>query len=1143
MKKLLTLILAASVVLVGCKEPQSVSADSWQNESGLYYTYPLNGQQDVAPQAPLVVAFLKDVPTGSYTLTPASGTLTPNVAPINDGKSVVLAHSEPFATDTTYTLTGPGLPTAGISFHTRPALAGASQDRKLSAYADFEVASVSPDGVNLPFLDFSTIDLTFSQPLDASTVTYGTSVKLEQNGVLVPATVLVSGRKMTIDPTNASGDTSTNHDLLPGVPVTLTLTTAIKNWRGSKSLVAYSKTFTPLDTTPRATMVQTAPAASVSGDCNDPAAIKSQLTGMPINCVPVIAKLLGDTTNSGQKGDVYAQLAFGPHFPEKTPLRIKKSALLKGGALAVNIGGYVNAGYNSGDVTVTFLSDANGYLIPNPYTTDPNAPKLLIMTSDMGFDTADPRANGAFTQNLLHVTMIGTAIADPKTGVLKADAVSVVEPSVLGLEHGYGILSFHMESYPDQTNLPVPSTQPADTRPFAISSWVPGTQARKDASTDATAVPTTLPPVNAGQANGTDINTMNVADMLRPGDPIIINFTKPFDVHSINTKADGNVADDTVILSDASGRLDFTWKQSGTALIIYPTGGLKYSTQAVSGGSVSATQPSTYRISLTSDFKDLAGNSIQPLTTTDLTCSSFGESVCLTFTMPVNADVNSAGNSAGTGGAIAGHSPVITAIYPGFPCYTDPSTLDLVKGEVGTCDMKPADGTTPNGGLSMPIMPMPANRSIHVAFSQVMKADTIRLPGVAPSTDPGTFVVQKCESATSCNSPTPVHGVLKIKARGLTFVPNKPWVDGALYRYTLNSDDLTANANACNADGTAICAVDEVSGTGHPLKTSMLDSSRGYNQGGPAMTIYFTGAPASDNVLQLLQQYPVADVDASFNLDPGEQMPYSDPNLSMADNPRAELNAAKIEVSGTGGIITSATMGCKASDGPCPNASYTFLTGALMADIVGYHANTEIQALVNDGTLKVASIPPELCSGNSPCANVADINKGAILTWIYPTQLVATNLTTYAVAIGFINQATPTGTQVMRIRYTCDANMTAADPDNCFNDSHGRVPGWIIENTAAGAPPQFVITLNVYMDAPNLHKAINLLANNMHNYPLTLNLVGPLTFLPDGRLQISQANTNAIPINIKLGGNTASVNLVMPIGGNKLNYVGAPIEN
>src|SRR3546814_5689051 len=145
------------------------------------------------------------------------------------------------------------------------------------------------------------------------------------------------------------------------------------------------------------------------------------------------------------------------------------------------------------------------------------------------------------------------------------------------------------------------------------------------------------------------------------------------------------------------------------------------------------------------------------------------------------------------------------------------------------------------------------------------------------------------------------------------------------------SDDLTANTGACDANGTAICAVDLVAGTGHPLKTSMLDYNWGYNMGGPAMQIYFIGVPVSDNVLQLLQQYPVADVDASFKLDPGEAVPYSDPALAAPDNKRAEFNAARITVGSPsgGGLVSSANVGCESGDEPCPNKQYTFLTGDL----------------------------------------------------------------------------------------------------------------------------------------------------------------------------------------------------------------------
>src|SRR5690606_15973761 len=134
--------------------------------------------------------------------------------------------------------------------------------------------------------------------------------------------------------------------------------------------------------------------------------------------------------------------------------------------------------------------------------------------------------------------------------------------------------------------------------------------------------------------------------------------------------------------------------------------------------------------------------------------------------------------------------------------------------------------------------------------------------------------------------------------------------------------------------------------------------------------------------------------------------------LAAPDHPRGELNAARIIVGSPsgGGLVTGANVGCKSGDEPCPNDKYTFLTGALMADIVGYHAAADIQALVLAGTLKIGSIPPDLCGGQSPCPSTGSIDKGAILTWIYPTQLVATNLTTYATVMWVSTQETATGT-------------------------------------------------------------------------------------------------------------------------------------
>ncbi len=1121
MKRLLILMLASMALLAGCKDTQDTKVDNWSSANGtLYYSYPLDGQKNVSPHAPIVLAYM-DAVSGTpkaadfkltYTYKADNDTSTPvktgtvtfkSVKTVNGGKGIRLEPAKPLHLRGDYTLTSSkyDMPNDDdITFTVRPGYAGSSWMRKTAKA--FTVASISPNGSDRPFLDFTTINVEFTQPVDPSTMTYGTNIQLKQNGKLVPATLLFEGRKASIDPVD---------DLAPDVPVKLVMEN-IKNWRHSKTLAKIEKTFTPQNTKPHATMVQSAPAAnganSLAGaKCKvaNPANLtKSPLTGDAINCIPVIAKLLGDTTVSSQMGNIYAQLAFGPHFPKKTPLSIKKGSLLEGGALAVKIGGHVDAGYNSGKVTVTFISDANGFLLPNPYTDNPNAPKLLYMVSNMAFDTKDPRSNGAFTQNLLHVTMVGTAIADPETGVLSADAVSVVEPSVLGIEHGYGILSFHMESYPDQAHLPVPDKQQPDSRALSLTSWVPGTQARKHDTTSANPVLQTADMMDVK----TGSSSTNIADMLRPGDPIILTFNKPIEPNSV----EGNVA-----LTLNGTNVPFHWSLHGTSLVIQPDTPLQYSDQNVSGGTVNSTNKSVYKVTY-------AG--VKPVSGPSFASAPNG----LTFVMPLYADVNSAGDTP-NGGAGAGHSPVVTSTYPGFPCVT--TGKDLANGSVGYCVSHPKDGTTlstPDDEL--PLMPMPANRSIHVIFSQVMKQDTIRLGE--------TFKVEACTDAT-CSSAVNVPGVLDVKTRALTFTPNKPWQPGTIYRYSLASDDYSTDPSVCSASGSAICALG-ISGNYHPLITSLLDYSYGYNEGGPVLTIYFKGAPATDNVLQLLKQTPTSDVDSSFTHDPGETVP--------STQPRAVLNSAKINYVGVTGLaLEDANVGCDIGQ-TCPDKTYIHLTGSLMADIVGYQTPQAIGQLISNGDIPAAAVPSALCGGQV-CTQANDVQKGAILTWIYPTRIVASNLVTYSKAP--IGSAPPaeTGPQVMRMRYTCNAANAGA----CDNQSHGRIPGWIVESDTAGAPPEFYTNLDIYQDAPGLEPMVNIpvvapnheLDTDMHSKPLTLNLVGPLTFLPDGRLQIRQVNQNVVPLAITLGdvplGLPGKIKLEIPAGGTTLNYLGYPIEN
>jgi hypothetical protein len=139
----------------------------------------------------------------------------------------------------------------------------------------------------------------------------------------------------------------------------------------------------------------------------------------------------------------------------------------------------------------------------------------------------------------------------------------------------------------------------------------------------------------------------------------------------------------------------------------------------------------------------------------------------------------------------------------------------------------------------------------------------------------------------------------------------------------------------------------------------------------------------------------------------------------------------------------------------------------------------------------------------------------------------------------------------MRMRYHCVAWPTNAanycgkqNPDGSYVydeiERQGLIPGWIVP-TENG--PEFRADVDLYLDAPYMHIVLSG-THNQHSYPLTMNLSGPLTFLPDGRMAINQLNSNEIDVNVVLGvlGLSPEIYLKIPVGGVKLQYLGEPIK-
>ena len=113
---------------------------------------------------------------------------------------------------------------------------------------------------------------------------------------------------------------------------------------------------------------------------------------------------------SALDGSLAADLGFVPDFADAVPLRVPAGTVLRGAPVDVNILGEIPAGIDTGDLQITLLSDANGYLIPNPFSTEATAPRYALLRMDAAMTAEGTIANAALSQNLLNIQVVGLAI-------------------------------------------------------------------------------------------------------------------------------------------------------------------------------------------------------------------------------------------------------------------------------------------------------------------------------------------------------------------------------------------------------------------------------------------------------------------------------------------------------------------------------------------------------------------------------------------------------------------------------------------------------------------------------------------------------------------------------------------------------------
>jgi hypothetical protein len=578
MKKTILFLAIAMVGLTGCNIDEKTERyknldESTLTSASMYFVYPAAGQQSVPTSASIILRYTQPILTAEtdiarqYSLvTPDKKRLSFKSAELTDNnQGVILTPETLLEPATDYVIVSnnspltnniiDSLPEEPLTFRTAPANDGPlmMQTDGSGSFSLQRIAPYSPTNSptilgsdKYPITDMSTLRLQFSEPVDNASLIYnlpengGTVALINAKGNLVVASMLTKGHRLTIDPKS---------DLNPGEDYQLVLSSGISSTISDIALKPVALTVSPITSmSPEGIREKLAQRATSNGG-------KHPLTGKANNSVGLDSILLGVGNQTIQAGNLYAELGFIPEFEQRdqsTPLRIEAGTKLTGTSVKVNVAGELPAGFESETVNVHFLSDADGYLMPNPYTDDPSAPKIIEVYADLSLSTDNTIANGSLAQSLLHVQLVGTAIVEE--GLLVLEATGIIEPDILGVDSASSLISFRLESVRNAGDI---TSSSLDVVSPTVKSWIPGEN----------------------------------SNSLRPGDPIVIFFSEPLDSSSVS-KNSVNISSNGMVID---GKLTL----NGSAVTLSPSQPLAHNVD--------------YTLNLTNALSDLAGNSLSPV--------------------------------------------------------------------------------------------------------------------------------------------------------------------------------------------------------------------------------------------------------------------------------------------------------------------------------------------------------------------------------------------------------------------------------------------------------------------------------------------------------------------------------------------------
>lgn len=476
-------LIAAAACEVGEAGPPPLTS-----EPGVIFSYPHDGQRDVPLGARLVVSFTDPVDVaavtagcsvgadggvvGAFCVRGPDGLVATSVLVAGPKDNVVLLERAAWEAGATYEVfvrpavlwgKATNLDDAPLLRFTagNPRSMGGHAPTVIAVNGDDPAAYVAGSGATprFPFVDFTTIRVALSEPLDPGTVAYGDTVRLvDADGAQVEAALLAQGAHLTIDPV-ADLTTSPRYRLELGA--------------GLRDLSGDALAPVAFELAPLPSRVGGRELAQVLACI--PGREPSYAAGGFINQVELTAPLIGDATIAMVDNTLAAVMANPAGFGPLIPLTLRKGQRLTMQPLPVKLGGELATPLVTGPLQVQMAADATVYLARNPFRDparlpdDELAPVAAYLAFDVVVTATDAVGNAALNQQVLGVQ--ATGLARVYDGGLEIDSVGGLDLDLLGLDRATSNMVLRLSTTTARA-------APGDDAPPRVTSTFPADGAR-----------------------------------------------------------------------------------------------------------------------------------------------------------------------------------------------------------------------------------------------------------------------------------------------------------------------------------------------------------------------------------------------------------------------------------------------------------------------------------------------------------------------------------------------------------------------------------------------------------------------------------------------------------------------------------------